>query len=182
MESDDVVGTAEDRFGRSVRKRREELGLKQAELAQRVSALGLKMHPSAIAKIELRDVASPRSIRINEAEALARALGVPLEDLLGEAGRDRQMAGSFFSSLTRVQSLRDRLGSTVDEWMSAKSFLAHLVAAIEEEDGLLDRMEEQVHGIRGISWPEAQHVISESVGDVVDAYMEQQHGEHSEEG
>lgn len=176
----DVVGTAEDRFGRSVRKFREEQGLKQAELAQRVTELGHKMHPSAIAKIELRDVDSPRSIRINEAEALARALGVPLEDLLGEANRDRQMAGAFVSSLTRVQRLRERVGLTVDEWLSAKSFLAHMVAAIEDEEGLLDRMEEQVYGIRGISWPEARQLITESLSDVVDAYMERQHGEHPE--
>lgn len=68
--------TAEDWFGLRVRHERERLGWSQAELAERLKDYGVDLHPSAIAKIELRDVDRPRSIRLNEAEALADALGL----------------------------------------------------------------------------------------------------------
>lgn len=74
--------TAEDRFGRNVRKRREELGMSQADLAAAIGERGVSLHPSAVAKIEARDAPSPRSVRLNEAEAIARALGVQLGDMV----------------------------------------------------------------------------------------------------
>lgn len=74
--------TAEDRCGRNLRRLREKAGLSQAELAQKLEDYGVSLHPSAIAKIEARDVANPRTVRLNEADALARALGVPLVELV----------------------------------------------------------------------------------------------------
>lgn len=176
----DLAGSAEDRFGRAVRRHREELGLKQADLAQRAGALGLKMHPSAIAKIELRDVDNPRSIRINEAEVLAQALGVNLDQLLGESSRAREMAGLLNTSLTRVQALRERLVETLGAWVDSQHFLAELVATIEEEEGLVDQMEDQVLGVRGVVWPEALEASSESLSNLM-ANLERQYAEHPDE-
>ncbi|MFG3702920.1 multiprotein-bridging factor 1 family protein, partial [Micromonospora sp. NPDC047620] len=66
----------EDTFGRRVRQEREARGWTQADLAERVAALGLHLHPSAIAKIELRDVDRPRAIRLDEADVIAMAFGL----------------------------------------------------------------------------------------------------------
>lgn len=83
MANDKAWMTAEDRFGRNVRKRREELGMSQADLAAAIGERGVSLHPSAVAKIEARDAPSPRTVRLNEAEAISRALGVQLADLVG---------------------------------------------------------------------------------------------------
>lgn len=45
---------------------------------------GVSLHPSAIAKIEARDASPPRAIRLNEAAALAAALGRSIDDLTQE--------------------------------------------------------------------------------------------------
>lgn len=74
--------TAEDRCGRNLRRLREHKGFSQAELAHKMEEFGLTLHPSAIAKIEARDADNPRTIRLNEADGLARALGVSLGELL----------------------------------------------------------------------------------------------------
>lgn len=73
--------TAEDRFGRNLRRARELSGLSQAELAKRLEGYGVSLHPSAIAKIEARDAANPRAIRLNEADALAKALGYAVTEI-----------------------------------------------------------------------------------------------------
>ena len=56
--------------------------MSQAELADAIRERGVLLHPSAIAKIEARDAPSPRTVRLNEAEAIARALGKPLADMV----------------------------------------------------------------------------------------------------
>ena len=41
----------------------------------------MNLHPSTIAKIELRDVTRPRTIRLDEAQTIAYILGLPLEEM-----------------------------------------------------------------------------------------------------
>lgn len=79
--SDHGPATPEDVFGRQLRRLREEHGLTQADLAKLSRGRGVDLHPSAIAKIEARDAAQPRAIRLNEAVALAATLGRSVEDL-----------------------------------------------------------------------------------------------------
>jgi transcriptional regulator with XRE-family HTH domain len=81
MGSDD---SAEWRFGQRVRNERERRGWTQAELAERLGRAGLQLHPSAIAKIEIREPkdGKPRAIRLNEATVIAKVLGVPLKKML----------------------------------------------------------------------------------------------------
>jgi transcriptional regulator with XRE-family HTH domain len=64
-----------------MRRERERRGWTQAELATKLAEVGVNLHPSAIAKIELRDVTRPRAIRLDEAQAIAYLLGLPLEEM-----------------------------------------------------------------------------------------------------
>ncbi|MFC9768336.1 helix-turn-helix domain-containing protein [Rhodococcus jostii] len=85
--------TAESRFGLRVRLERESRKWSQAELAQRVSELGVMMHPTTITKIESRDGDRPRSIRLDEAHALAQVFGTSVDALIGVApAYDRRAA------------------------------------------------------------------------------------------
>ncbi|WP_454198217.1 helix-turn-helix domain-containing protein [Nocardia sp. Marseille-Q1738] len=88
MGNEGVELGAEARFGRRVRAERLSRGWTQAELAERLAALGLNLHPSAIAKIELRDVERPRAITLDEAEILARAFGLTVGEMY-ETDADR---------------------------------------------------------------------------------------------
>lgn len=66
-------------FAGRVRAARESLGMSQAELAQATSeVLGRTIYASAMARIESGD----RSVKLDEAVALSRALEVGLPDLL----------------------------------------------------------------------------------------------------
>jgi len=64
-----------------MRRERERRGWTQAELAAKLAEVGVNQHPSAIAKIELREVVRPRTIRLDEAQAIAYVLGLPLEEM-----------------------------------------------------------------------------------------------------
>jgi len=72
----------EDRLGQRVRQEREVRGWSQNELAQRLESIGIKLHFSAIAKMEARDVTTPRTFRLAEAWALAAVFDMTLEELL----------------------------------------------------------------------------------------------------
>jgi transcriptional regulator with XRE-family HTH domain len=74
---------AEYRFMDHVKEIREARGLSQARIAQAMSALGFKLHQTAIAKMEVPDVGQRRALRLSEALALAEILGENLGDLLG---------------------------------------------------------------------------------------------------
>lgn len=73
----------EERFARRVRIEREARNLSQADLAKLLSRNGLRAHSTTIAKIETRDSAHPRTIRLDEAAALARIFDTTLDDLIG---------------------------------------------------------------------------------------------------
>lgn len=79
--SENGFGTPEHRFGRKVREQRQRLDMTQEQLAQRLTELGVNLHPSAIAKIELRDVERPRAIRLDEAVAIAKALAFDIGEV-----------------------------------------------------------------------------------------------------
>lgn len=75
--------SAESAFGRLVKRERERMGLSQAQLADVLAAeLGGKVYPTTIAKIEARDSDRPRTIRLDEAAALARIFGRSLDEML----------------------------------------------------------------------------------------------------
>lgn len=72
----------EDRFGARLRYERERRGMTQADVAAALERdHGIKLHPSAIAKMETRDVTNPRVIRLNEAAALSALFGIPGDEM-----------------------------------------------------------------------------------------------------
>lgn len=107
----------EDRFGKRVRDERLLNGWTQAQLAEKLLQEGVKLHPSAIAKIEDRSVDKPRAIRLEEAAALARVFGRPLDEMYDDdEHRVRSIGNRLFlwmhrleDELTEGQSLRDEI-------------------------------------------------------------------------
>jgi transcriptional regulator with XRE-family HTH domain len=76
--NEQVERSVEDNIGRNVRRLRERQGWTQADLARRLERFGVRLHHTAIAKIEAD---RPRAIRAREVYALASAFGVPVGEL-----------------------------------------------------------------------------------------------------
>lgn len=74
---DGLLETPEKRLGVRLRREREERGWSQQEVAKRLADRGISLHMSTIAKIE----AGSRSVRLNEAIALARVFDTGVEEL-----------------------------------------------------------------------------------------------------
>ena len=69
---------AEEVFIAQMKHRRAVLNLSQGELSDRVSALGSHMYQQTIAKLE----SGQRSLKLSEADVLARALGTTVQEML----------------------------------------------------------------------------------------------------
>lgn len=113
----------EDQFGRRVRAERTSRAWSQAELAEKLKAHGVDLHPTAIAKIEQRDADSPRSIRLNEAVALAKAFEMPLEHLLNSA--DELVAGSRERTIAALRLIEETANKLIDN-LDDLRFARHL--------------------------------------------------------
>lgn len=122
MENFGESSATEYRFGRRVRTEREKRGWTQADLASRLSEFGLALHPSAIAKIELRDVDRPRAIRLDEAEVIARVFGLTVDEM-------------YESPEHRIQSLETKIGFFVGDFDRLVSDGAKI---LEEVSALLE--------------------------------------------
>lgn len=70
--------TPEQMFGQTMRALRKRSGYTQAEIADQLVAYGIKLDPSAVTRMENGD----RSVRLNEAVAVATILFVSLPDIL----------------------------------------------------------------------------------------------------
>ncbi|WP_159030531.1 helix-turn-helix domain-containing protein [Streptomyces sp. CB01201] len=70
--------TAEHRFVSNMKRLRAMLGLSQAELAEKIVALGGNMYQQTIAKLE----SEQRALRMSEADIIATALGTTVADML----------------------------------------------------------------------------------------------------
>jgi transcriptional regulator with XRE-family HTH domain len=83
-------------FARRIREEREQRGWSQAELSRRVTALGHPLDKDAMSKIERGE----RKVSLDDAVALAAALGVPLPALLFEplSGEDVDIGTKTFMS------------------------------------------------------------------------------------
>jgi transcriptional regulator with XRE-family HTH domain len=109
---------AESRFRENLRRERDSRKWSQAHLAQLLSAKGLAVYPTTIAKVE----AGERAARIDEVVAIADVFGVSVDALLGRSSRrqrgDKALTINALAQLTQstavaVESLeaalRDRL-------------------------------------------------------------------------
>ncbi|QEX12129.1 helix-turn-helix transcriptional regulator [Rhodococcus erythropolis] len=62
------------RFGQWLSERRKMLGISQQEIADRLTAAGIKFHDSSVARIEK----GKRRVTVDEAEVISRILGVDI--------------------------------------------------------------------------------------------------------
>lgn len=119
----------EDSFGRRVRQERNLRGWTQADLAKRLSEEGLKLHPSAIAKIEDRDRGDgkPRSIRLDEAAAIARVFGRLVDEMFETPEERKRML------YHRIRGWLERLSEPAEEGEAIKFEVDEAINALEDE-------------------------------------------------
>lgn len=155
-----------------MRRERERRGWTQAELATKLAEVGVHLHPSAIAKIELRDVARPRAIRLDEAQAIAYVLGVALEDMartsidqfddlmiyLGQTLiRMRDDATTVTTLTADAEAQLARMDPDAAEVLTHEHFVAQLLALtralpLEQMNAYVERLlnpENPFHGVIG---------------------------------
>lgn len=86
----------ENRFRERLRSERERRGLSQADLAKQVKSRGvLSVYPSTVAKIE----AGERSVKIDEASAIADVFGMSVDALLGRKASPASDVASILAGL-----------------------------------------------------------------------------------
>jgi len=79
--------SAEEVFARRLRSERERRGWSQAEVAQKLlDQSGIKLHATAIAKMEQRASEHPRTIRLEEATAIAKLFDLTVNDMTSPGG------------------------------------------------------------------------------------------------
>jgi transcriptional regulator with XRE-family HTH domain len=151
-------------FGKRVRDERERQGWSQTKMAKLLTDKKIEpMYATTVAKIE----AGSRSVRINEAVAIADLFEVPLDGLLGrKPGAERDLAyalgalmDAVYTSRTELhrtaRSLRDRLEDIQSDFAEfdtlagyGREVFSHLESAREAlgklEDQLIADMERQV--------------------------------------
>lgn len=92
-------------FARRLREVRQQAGVTQQQVADRMTKVGHKLHRSAVAKIELGE----RPVTIGEAIQLASILGVPLMEMVTDRGSatelERQHAARVEAQI-KVRSLQ----------------------------------------------------------------------------
>jgi len=146
---DEYAGEPERVLAARVREIREKLGMTQAEVARGMTAQGLAMLQSTIAKIE----ACQRPVRLNEAVRLAAVLRTQLDDLMTDprqrdmqdalaAARDeeRELLGQLLQATHRLEQRRaalDAAGHAVRESAAQVEELQDLYAQAQYTTGML---------------------------------------------
>lgn len=70
--------------GANIERVRKQLGMKQTTLVSKMQLLGVDINPSSLSKLE----GQTRSVTDIELKAIAKILGVPIEELLSEEDHD----------------------------------------------------------------------------------------------
>lgn len=134
-----------------MRMLRESKLISQAKLAAMLRDRGIELHPSAIAKMEARDAESPRAIRLNEAGAIADALGETLssmttgdvfeglsdEELLSRLKESNASLSKMHKERRELEALlfgiRDRMPELRRQTRELGDAMAHRGITLEEE-------------------------------------------------
>ena len=144
---DEYGGQPEHTLAAQARAIREELGMTQAEVAKEMSARGLTMRQSTIAKIE----AGQRPVRVNEAVMLAGILHTSLADLLTEPGQKDRLDAL---AIARIEE-RELLG----QLLVAGHHLENCRAAHAAATHAMHEAAELIEGIEA-KYAEAQHMVA----------------------
>lgn len=127
MEEDESVGQgaepesgphAEEAFIAEMRRRRALMELSQGDLATRASALGDNLYQQTIAKLE----AGQRALKLSEADAIARALGTTVQEMLSVANKDAQLSAQ--SDSRNMEALEAEVAQTLVELQQATAHAA----------------------------------------------------------
>ena len=108
----EAEATDEAAFARALAEKRPLLGMSQADLAQRIyETTGIKLDPTAITRLER----GSRGLRLNEASAIAGALGTTVQDMLAKGKR----IASFADESKRKERALQLLGALVRQQIDA---------------------------------------------------------------
>jgi len=122
--------STEDRFGRRLRMEREQRGWTQADVATRLDRMGMKLHSTAIAKMEQRDVQRPRAIRLSEAQAIAELFNMTLDEMLSTP--DSQFA-QLAKDFTQLAAHSDDVTARLDQLFGRLRVFGPVLALAEDE-------------------------------------------------
>ncbi|MGW3330254.1 helix-turn-helix domain-containing protein [Streptomyces rubiginosohelvolus] len=111
---------AEDRFGRRMRKEREDRAMTQSDVANVLAEEhDLKLHATAIAKMEQRDVERPRTIRLSEARAIADMFGLTVDEMMSSGEGEIQAVAREFAAIgAQAESLKAQTASAMQQLQS----------------------------------------------------------------
>lgn len=123
-------GSTASRFAMNVRARRELSGLSQRELARALVDLGhASFRQQTIAEIE----SGGRQVKLDEALALARALGITVDSLIRPAGLTRQ-AGELLTAAREAQEAARHAARWAGERELARHKLQHAIETGSEHE------------------------------------------------
>ncbi|GAA1078088.1 helix-turn-helix domain-containing protein [Tsukamurella spumae] len=130
MADDDATPTTpEQRIAENIKAIREDLKMKQGQLAERMTAMGYKWHQATVAKVETNE----RQVQLGEAHALAAVFGVPLQDIVG-ATSEAMNAAKLSALVTRVRSAKMELATAHRVWWGLRAELAGAIRAGDARD------------------------------------------------
>jgi transcriptional regulator with XRE-family HTH domain len=153
-------------FGGRLRQERDRRGWSQQEMSRRLAELGIRLHSTAITRIERGE----RSVRLSEAQALADVLEMPLGMLLVSHEQ---------TEIWEVQERVYRLRNTEESIDRARNERAHHQKELRQVvNGAPPRLRqylvEQLRSVYQISKREAERRAAELLGEAVND------GEHPE--
>jgi len=134
--SDGRSDTAAARFAVNMRRRRELRGWSQRQLAQELVDLGHStFRQQTVAEIE----AGLRQVKLDEALALSRALGLSVENLIRPEGVSAR-AGELLAAAWEIQDANRHARHWADKSASARRRLVTAIQAAGHEDELADEL------------------------------------------
>jgi hypothetical protein len=127
--------TPERIFGDEVRRTRDDRGLSRVELTAAVwDRTGIAIHPTAIAKFEVGEVR--RTIRLDEAAALALVLGLDLAELVGP--RPYSLELSYEDAVRERDEIQHALADAGAEAEAAQQRVTGLRRRLEDVTATID--------------------------------------------
>jgi transcriptional regulator with XRE-family HTH domain len=128
-------------LGMRLRRLREEAGITQAQLAERMTCQGFSMHQTTIAKIE----ANQRPVTVNEAVMLAVILDIPMPWLLADPELDEE-ASALWDELRKV--IADKLEAEREhaELQAARADVTARLSQASSRRLVLEQREQELQG------------------------------------
>jgi transcriptional regulator with XRE-family HTH domain len=177
----------DDRFRKALSRLRDRDGLTQAQLAAELEHRGLSMHWTTVAKIEKGD----RSVRIDEAAAIADVFNVSVDALLG---RSAPAGTDFMHALRGVLDAKEqaRQAVSVHQRMLSEAAdslagvdttgrYAELVADCEAACNVLDRAEQALAAIGDNLSPRAAAALRKGTEKLLRAWLAEQRSDDDDE-